>query len=155
MLERLRQVAFLVKDLEDSKGLYRRYLGMESCHSGDLTRYGLKNAVLPAGGGTFVELLQSTSEDSSAAKYLNRRGEAPYMLIFETREYERLIPHLKSLGVRLSEETSAGDSRHAFVHPSSANGAFLEIIEITGGSKPWPAAGPDWQSLEHRPMTKQ
>ena len=155
MLERLRQVAFLVKDLEDAKGLYRRYLGMESCHSEDLTRYGLKNAVLPAGGGTFVELLQPTSEDSSAARYLARRGEAPYMLIFETREYDRLIPHLKSMGVRLSEETAAGNSRHALVHPSSANGAFLEIIEITGGSNPWPAAGPDWQSLEHRPMTKQ
>ena len=42
MLERLRQVAFLVKDLEDAKALYRRYLGMETCHSEDLSRYGLR-----------------------------------------------------------------------------------------------------------------
>ena len=160
MLERLRQVAFLVKDLGDGKELYRRYLGMETCHSEDLSHYGLKNAVLPAGNGTFVELLQPAGGDSSAARYLERRGEAPYMLIFETREYDRLIPHLKSVGVRLSEEPPMGDSnegdyRHAFIHPSSANGAFLEIIEITGGDNPWPAAGPDWQSLERRPLTKQ
>ena len=160
MLERLRHVAFLVKDLEDAKDLYRRYLGMETCHSEDLSRYGLQNAVLPAGNGTFIELLQPellqpTAGDSSAARYLERRGEAPYMLIFETREYDRLIPHLKSLGVRLTEEPSADDYRHAFVHPSSANGALLEIIEITGGDNPWPAAGPDWQSLERRPLTKQ
>ena len=155
MLERLRQVAFLVKDLEDGKELYRRYLGMETCHSEDLSRYGLRNAVLPAGNGTFIELLQPANGGSSAARYLERRGEAPYMLIFETREYDRLIPHLKSMGVRLSEEPSENDYRHAFIHPSSANGAFLEIIEATGGGNPWPAAGLDWQSLERRPLTKQ
>ena len=159
MLERLRQVAFLVKELEDAKNLYHRYLGMETCHSEDLTRYGLQNAVLPAGDGTFIELLQPTTHDSSAARYLERRGEAPYLLIFETREYDRLIPHLKSMGVRLSEESpeesAAGDYRHTFIHPSSANGAFLEIIEVTGGNNPWPPAGPEWQSLEHRPLTKQ
>lgn len=160
MLERLRQVAFLVKDLEGAKDLYGRYLGMDTCHSEDLSRYGLQNAVLPAGNGTFIELLQPTAGDSSAARYLERRGEAPYMLVFETREYDLLIPHLKSMGVRLSEEPAAGEPsgngyRHAFVHPSSANGALLEIIEVTGGNNPWPAAGPKWQSLEHRPLTKQ
>ncbi|PKB70640.1 MAG: hypothetical protein BZY87_08885 [SAR202 cluster bacterium Io17-Chloro-G6] len=155
MLERLRQVAFLVRDLEDAKELYRRYLGMETCHTEDLSHYGLNNAVLPAGNGTFIELLQPTAADSSAARYLERRGETPYMLIFETREFDRLIPHLKSMDVRLSEEPVNGDYRHAFIHPSSANGALLEIIEVTGGSNPWPAAGPDWQSLQQRPMTKQ
>ena len=89
MLERLRQVAFLVKDLEEGKELYRRHLGMETCHSEDLSNYGLLNAVLPAGNGTFIELLQPTSAASSAARYLERRGEAPYLLIFETSEYDR------------------------------------------------------------------
>ena len=82
MLERLRQIAFLVQDLDEAKDLYRRYLGMESCFSEDLTRYGLKNAVLPAGRGTFVELLQTVTADSAAARYLARRGQAPYLLIF-------------------------------------------------------------------------
>ena len=40
MLERLRQVAFLVKDLGAGKELYRRYLGMETCHSEDLSHTG-------------------------------------------------------------------------------------------------------------------
>jgi hypothetical protein len=77
------------------------------------------------------------------------------MLIFETTEYDQLIPHLKSMGVRLTEDPAPSDYRHAFIHPSSANGAFLEVIEVTSGDNPWPAAGPDWQSLDHQPMTKQ
>ena len=106
MLERLRQIAFLVQDLEEARGLYRRYLlpGMESCFSEDLTRYGLKNAVLPAGRGTFVELLQPVTADSAAARYLARPGQAPCLLIFETKQYDRLIPHLMSLGVRVTGE---------------------------------------------------
>jgi catechol 2,3-dioxygenase-like lactoylglutathione lyase family enzyme len=96
MLDRLRQVAFLVKDLQEAGELYRRILGMEPCCHQDLTEYGLTNLVLPAGGGTFVELLQPAATDSpAAARYLERRVEAPYLLVFETRDYDRLIPHLK------------------------------------------------------------
>ena len=155
MLEQLRQVAFLVTDLENGKDLYRRYLGMETCHSEDLSDYGLLNAILPAGNGTFIELLQPTSTDCSAGRYLERRGEAPYMLIFETREYDRLVSHLRSLGVRLSEEPATESYRHFFIHPSSMNGTFIEIIEVKDKDNPWPAAGPNWQTLEHQPLTKQ
>ena len=155
MLEQLRQVAFLVTDLEKGKDLYRRHLGMETCHSEDLSDYGLLNAILPAGNGTFIELLQPTSGDHSAGRYLDRRGEAPYMLIFETREYDRLVSHLKSMGVRLSEEPATGNYRHFFIHPSSINGTFIEIIEVRDKDNPWPAAGPDWQTLDHQPLTKQ
>ena len=155
MLEHLRQVAFLVSDLENGKDLYRRYLGMETCHSEDLSDYGLLNAILPAGNGTFIELLQPTSTDCSAGRYLERRGEAPYMLIFETREYDRLVSHLRFLGVRLSEEPATESYRHFFIHPSSINGTFIEIVEVIDKDNPWPAAGPNWQTLENQPLTKQ
>ena len=155
MLERLRQIAFLVQDLEEARGLYRRYLGMESCFSEDLSRYGLKNAVLPAGRGTFVELLQPITGESAASLYLARRGQAPYLLIFETKQYDRLIPHLMSLGVRVTEEPPNAQVKSAFVHPASANGAFLQLIEVASGVNPWPAAGPDWQAVEDQPVTRQ
>lgn len=64
MLERLRQVAFMVLNLEEGRELSRGTLDMESCHSEDLSEYGLSNLVLPAGEGTFVELLQSTSAET-------------------------------------------------------------------------------------------
>lgn len=145
----------MVQDLEEGHDLYRRALGMESCHTEDLSQFWLINQVLPAGNGTFIELLQPTSPAATGTRFIERRGEGPYLLVFETREYDRLIPHLKSLGVRVTSETQAEDHRSAFLHPSSANGAFLEIIEVTGGSNPWPAAGPDWQASSQRPMTRQ
>jgi methylmalonyl-CoA/ethylmalonyl-CoA epimerase len=155
MLERLRQVALLVRDLQDARQLYHRILGMEPCSSSSLPEYRLTNLVLPAGKDTFIELLQPTSSGSAAARYLQRRGEAPYLLIFETRRYGQLIPHLKSLGARITAETERQGVRLAFVHPSSANGAFLEITEVTDPENSWPPAGPDWNKQEWHPRTRQ
>ena len=155
MLHRLRQMAFLVRDLEEAGELYGRTLGMRSCRAEELPQYGMRNLVLPAGEGTFVELLQPVSEDSAAARFLQRRGEAPYLLIFETRDYDRLILHLKSKGVRITAENQREGSRSAFIHPSSTNGAFMEVVEVTDPANPWPAAGPDWQTSGQQPGTRQ
>jgi methylmalonyl-CoA/ethylmalonyl-CoA epimerase len=155
MLDRLRQVAFLVENLQEAGELYGRILGMEPCRRQDLPEYGLTSLVLPAGQGTFVELLQPAGPDSPAARYLERRGEAPYLLVFETRDYAQLILHLKSLGVRITSETQQPGSRSAFVHPSSTNGAFLEITEVSDPENPWPAAGADWHQEKWRPRTRQ
>lgn len=155
MLERLRQVAMLVKDLPAATESYRRSLAMEACHSEDLPQYGLTNVVLPAAMGTFVELLQPTSQDSSAARYLERRGEAPYLLVFETNQLDTLVAHLKSMGVRITEESADGEQRWAFVHPSSANGAFLQIVQVSSPHNPWPPAGIDWERNVGNGLTRQ
>ena len=155
MLEKLRQAAFMVNDLKEAEDLYRNTLGMESCRSEELSNFGLVNSVLPAGNGTFVELLQPTSPESAGARFLARRGEAPYLLIFETKDYTKLIDHLKGLDVRITGESDRPQSRSAFIHPSATNGAFLEIVEVNDSANPWPAAGPDWQKNQTTPLTRQ
>lgn len=155
MLYKLRQIAMMVNNLPEAVGLYRSVLGMEPSRTGTLPQFGLDNAVLPAGAGTFVELLAPTDGASAGARFLQRRGEAPYLIIFETAEYDRLIPHLRSIGIRITAETAHDGSRSAFLHPASCNGAFLEVVEVGDSANPWPAAGPDWQSSTHQPGTMQ
>ncbi len=154
-MDSLRQVAFLVRDLLEAAELYRKTLKTAPCHTGELPQYCLSNMVLPAGQGTFIELLQPTSANSNAARYLERRGEAPYMLIFETRKFDELVVRLKSLDVRITGQTEEAGHRSVFIHPASANGAFLEIIEVNDSGNPWPAAGPNWSDEETKPLTKQ
>lgn len=155
MLYKLRQIAMMVNNLPEAVSLYRSVLGMEPSRTGTLPQFGLDNAVLPAGNGTFVELLAPADDASAGARFLQRRGEAPYLIIFETTEYDRLIPHLRSIGIRITAETAHDGSRSAFLHPASCNGAFLEVVEVGDSANPWPAAGPDWQSSTHQPGTMQ
>ena len=146
MLDSLRQAAFLVRDLHEGQTLYQRILGLNPVFREELPEYSLASVVMPAGHGTFIELLQPTSEDSAAARYLSRRGEAPYLLVFETSRYDELLPHLRSQGVRVTSESTSESYRSAFLHPGDTNGAFLEIVEVAAQDNPWPPAGPDWQS---------
>lgn len=155
MLYKLRQIAMMVNNLPEAVGLYRSALGMEPSRTGTLPQFGLDNAVLPAGTGTFVELLAPADDASAGARFLQRRGEAPYLIIFETTEYDRLIPHLRNIGISITAETAHDGSRAAFLHPASCNGAFLEVVEVGDSANPWPAAGPDWQSSTHQPGTMQ
>jgi methylmalonyl-CoA/ethylmalonyl-CoA epimerase len=155
MLKSIRQAAVMVNDLEDTLALYQRALQMEPCHRGDLTAYGLRNAVLPAGQGTFVELLQPTHANSAGARFLQRRGEGMYLLIFETAQYDGLLAHLKAQGVRITGESAQAQRRTAFVHPSAANGTFIELVETAPGDNPWPAAGEEWHRRAWSPLTKR
>jgi len=77
------------------------------------------------------------------------------MLIFETRKFDELINRLKSLDVRITGETQETSHRSVFIHPASANGAFLEIIEVGNSGNPWPAAGPHWSAEETKPLTRR
>ena len=153
MLHSLRQVAFLVRDMQEAEALYRDALGMESCRTGELTQFGMTNSILHAGDGTFVELLQPTGDESAGKRFLDRRGEAPYLLIFETKEFDRLIDHLTGLGVRITGQREGPVSKTAFIHPSSTNGAFLEIVEVTDPAVTWPAGGDNWQ--QSTPLTRR
>ena len=146
MLDRLRQAAFLVRDLPEAESLYHRILGLQPYSRREFPEYGLASVVMPAGEGTFVELLQPTTEDSPVGRFLQPRGEAPYRLVFETSFYDRLIPHLRSMGIQATAESDFDGYRSAFLHPEDTNGAFLEIVEVTAEDNPWPPAGPDWQS---------
>ena len=153
MLHRLRQMAFMVRDMKEAENLYRDALGMETCRSGELAQFGMINSILHAGGGTFVELLQPKGEESAGKRFLDRRGEAPYLLIFETKDYGGLIEHLKGLGARITGEREHPETKTAFIHPATANGAFIEIVEVTDPDNPWPAGGANW--TESKPLTRQ
>ena len=142
MLHRLRQVNFLVGDLDQAAGLYESYLGMASVHS-YRTMDG-RRSVLPAGDGTFVELWHPELGDAESASYRENRGQGPYELVFETTDLDSLFAHLHQLGVRTTSVAQRDGLKSMAVYPESANGARLRIVEIEPDGNPWPLAGDTW-----------
>ena len=142
MLHRLRQVNFMVGDLQQAEGLYRRYLGMTSVRT-YRTMEG-RRSVLSAGDGTFVELWHPELDDAESASFRENRGQGPYELVFETKDIDGLFAHLHRLGVRTSSIARRDAWRSMEVSPESANGARLRFIEVQPGGNPWPLAGDNW-----------
>ena len=139
MLHRLRQVNFVVADLEHSVGLYESYLGMPVVH-GYETPDGPR-CVLSAGEGTFVELWRPDIGDEDSSLFRQSRGQGPYELVFETKELDSLQAHLVRIGVRVSSIVEHERWRSATVEQSSANGTRVRIVEVETGARAWPLAG--------------
>ena len=142
MLHRLRQVNFVVSDLDYATWLYSSYLGMPVVHSYE-TPDGPRSVFL-AGDGTFVELWRPDIGDEDTSLFRQSRGQGPFELIFETHELDVLQKRLLGMGVRVSSIVEHRAWRSATVDQSSANGTRIRIVEVNKGYNSWPLAGNDW-----------
>ncbi|HEY6074583.1 MAG TPA: VOC family protein, partial [Anaerolineales bacterium] len=89
-------------------------------------------AFLPVGGSE-VELVRPTTEDSGIAKYLAKRGPGMHHICLEVDNLEGMLEHLKGRGVRLINQQprlAADGKKYAFVHPESTGGVLLELYQL-------------------------
>lgn len=119
-----------VKSVQAAKSLYEK-LGLKP--SGEETVEGeqVHVAMIPVGESR-IELLEPTSETSTVAKFLSKRGEGLHHVCLRVPDLQAAVDRLKQDGVRLvSEEikVGAGGHRYVFVHPSSTGGVLMELVE--------------------------
>ena len=119
-----------VKSLAGAKGIYEK-LGLiadaEEAVEGEQVRV----AMLPVGDSR-LELMEATSETSTVAKFIAKRGEGLHHICLRVPDLTAVVERLKTDGVRLVSneiKTGAGGHRYVFVHPSSAGGVLLELVE--------------------------
>jgi len=90
------------------------------------------NLIMATVGESRLELLEPTSEDSTIAKFLAKRGEGLHHVALQVPDLASVVARLRSDGVRMvSDEIKigAGGHRYIFVHPSSAGGVLIELVE--------------------------
>ena len=119
-----------VKSLAAAKGIYEK-LGLSVSPEEIVEQEKVRLAMVPVGESR-LELLEPTSEDSTIAKFIAKRGEGLHHVCMRVPDLAAAVISLKKEGVRLvSEEikTGAGGHRYVFVHPASAGGVLLELIE--------------------------
>jgi len=83
-------------------------------------------------GESRIELLEATEADSAVGRFLVKRGEGIHHIALRVADLGAALEKLKIEGVRLVSEAiqvGAGGHRYVFVHPSSANGVLLELVE--------------------------
>ena len=119
-----------VKSLAAAKGIYER-LGMSISPEETVEAEQVRVAMVPVGESR-LELLEPTSGNSAIAKFIAKRGEGLHHVSLRVPDLSAVVERLKNDGVRLvSEEIKigAGGHRYVFVHPSSAGGVLLELVE--------------------------
>jgi methylmalonyl-CoA epimerase len=126
----LDHLGIAVKSLERAKAIYA-LLGLSLGAEEEVPAEKVRVVMVPV-GDTRLELLEPTSEDSVIAKFISKRGEGLHHISLRVPDLESAVAELKRNGVRLVSEKigiGAGGHRYIFVHPSSAGGVLLELVE--------------------------
>jgi LAO/AO transport system kinase len=129
----LDHLGIAVRSIADSRGLYEA-LGAELLGMEEVAQERVRVAML-AVGESRIELLEATEADSAVGKFLEKRGEGLHHVALRVPDLAAAVERLKERGVRLVSEAiqvGAGGHRYVFVHPSSANGVLLELVEAGG-----------------------
>jgi methylmalonyl-CoA epimerase len=119
------------REIAEALSFWRDSLGLELNEVEEVTEQKVRVAMLPLGESR-VELLEPTAPDSPIAKFLEKRGPGLHHIAIQVEDILRSLDRLKRQGARLIDESprpGAGGSLVAFVHPSSANGVLLELVQ--------------------------
>ncbi len=119
-----------VKSLATAKSIYQK-LGLSVSPEENVEAEQVRVVMVPVGESR-LELLEPTSENSTIAKFIAKRGEGLHHVSLCVPDLGVAVERLKKDGVRLvSEEikVGAGGHRYVFVHPSSTSGVLLELVE--------------------------
>jgi methylmalonyl-CoA epimerase len=119
-----------VKSLAQAKGIYEK-LGLPVSPEETVEQERVRLVMVPVGDSR-LELLEATSDDSTIARFIAKRGEGLHHVCMRVPDLSAAVNKLKADGVRLvSEEikVGAGGHRYVFVHPSSTGGVLLELVE--------------------------
>ena len=130
----LDHLGIAVRSIEDSRGLYLA-LGVVVSGVEEVVQERVRVMML-AVGESRIELLEATEADSAVGRFIAKRGEGLHHIALRVSDLGAAVAKLKAQGVRLVSEAiqvGAGGHRYVFVHPSSANGVLLELVEADGG----------------------
>jgi methylmalonyl-CoA epimerase len=128
---RIDHIGIAVQSLDEALKFYRDAAGLESKEIVTVPQEKVRVAMLPAGEPR-IELLEATAEDSPIARYLAKRGEGLHHIALKVPDLEAAVQRLQAAGSQLVTEkiqTGAEGYRYVFVHPKSAHGVLLELIE--------------------------
>lgn len=130
----LDHLGIAVKSLAQARKFYEK-LGLTVLSEELVEHEKVKVAMIPL-DETRIELLEATGPDSVIAKFIARRGEGLHHIAIHVPDLSHAVEELKAHGTRfISEEIKVGAGGHlyVFVHPSSAGGVLIELVQDAGG----------------------
>lgn len=128
---KINHLGIATNGIDEALKFWSDALGLENVHTETVEDQKVRVAMLPI-GETRIELLEPTSEDSPISKFLQKRGGGIHHIAVEVENIEESLAKLKQEGMRLIDEKpriGAEGCLVAFVHPSSANGVLLELVQ--------------------------
>lgn len=133
MIRKISHIGIAVKDLDSAIKMYRK-LGLEVEGTEIVESQNVRVAFIPV-GDVRIELLEATMEDSTIAKFIEKKGEGIHHIALNTDDLESDLQSAETQGITLIDSKprkGAHQTQIAFLHPKSTNGVLLELCQDKG-----------------------
>lgn len=130
-LTHIEHIGIAVKSIEEHLPYYENVLGLKCYNIEVVEDQKVKTAFFKI-GQTKLELLEPTSEESTIAKYIEKRGEGVHHIAFATNDVNAALKEVEEKGVRLIDTKArpgAEGLNIAFLHPKSTGSVLTELCE--------------------------
>lgn len=134
MIKKVDHIGIAVRSLETTLPFYTEVLKLPLLGIEEVESQKVRVAFLKA-GETKLELLEPTTEESTIAQFIEKRGEGMHHIALGVNSIEERIIEMKEKGIRMIDEEpriGAGGAHIAFMHPKSASGVLVELCEKKG-----------------------
>jgi methylmalonyl-CoA/ethylmalonyl-CoA epimerase len=133
-MNKIEHIGIAVSDFNAACSLYEKLLNTGVYKVEDVESESVKTAFLQSGPNK-IELLEATNDDSPIAKFIAKKGEGVHHIAFEVEDIVAEMERLKNEGfVLLSDKPKLGADNKlvCFVHPKSAGGVLVELVQGIG-----------------------
>ena len=126
-------VGIAVADLDAAIEHYTSAYGMTCVHQEVNEEQGVREAMMAVGdSGSYLQLLAPLSPDSTIGRFLDKNGPGIQQMAYRVDSIDEVSDHLRAQGMRLlydAPRKGTAGSRVNFVHPKSAGGVLVELVE--------------------------
>lgn len=127
----IEHIGIAVKSIEEQLPYYEGILGLKCYNIETVADQRVKTAFFMV-GQTKIELLEPTDEESTIAKFIEKKGEGIHHIAYATESVNEALKEVEEKGVRLIDHEARGGAeglRIAFLHPKSTGSVLTELCE--------------------------
>jgi methylmalonyl-CoA/ethylmalonyl-CoA epimerase len=135
---RINHIGLATASMEAALNVFKDGLGLEEAGGEHVESDAVRVSFLPVGESR-LELLEPVGEEGPVQKFLSNRGPGVHHICLEVDDLPGMLQRLKARGVELIDQEprrGAHGTLVAFIHPKSANGVLVELVEsssLAGG----------------------
>jgi len=128
MFGKVDHIGIAVKDIEKAIFFFQDIFGGKLLRKNIVVEQKLISGIISMGSVNF-ELMQSTAENSTIDKFISKNGEGIHHISFQVEDLDTFLTESSAKDIKILGKHTTNDYRVAFIHPQSALGVLIEVIE--------------------------
>ena len=130
-ISHIEHIGIAVRNISDHLPYYENVLGLKCYNIEEVADQKVKTAFFKV-GQTKIELLEPTSEESTIAKFIEKKGEGVHHIAFAVPDVAQALAEAEAKNVQLIDKAprkGAEGLQIAFLHPKSTGSVLTELCQ--------------------------